>query len=111
MQQIFFEGQSKREQSQTRLNSVECSLSSIFYQLIQVALGLRPFLSHSPSADEWGELYAMATKQSLIGVCFAGVQKLQTQRQEPPEMTYLTWIYGRRRCVALGEEISARVGF
>lgn len=34
----------------------------------------------------------MAKKQSLVGVCFAGVQRLQQQRQEPPEMLYLTWM-------------------
>lgn len=118
MQKIFFEGQSKREQSQTRLNSAECSLSSIFYQLVQVALGLRPCLSHSPSADEWGELYAMANKQSLIGVCFAGVQRLQTQRKEPPEMTYFTWMgmaakiqqrneVVNRQCVELQAKLAA----
>lgn len=56
MQQIFFEGQSKRVQSQTRLNYAECSLSSIFYQLVQVALGLRPCLSCTPSMDEWSEV-------------------------------------------------------
>lgn len=49
-----------------------------------MSLGTRICLSHSPSADEWGELYKMAKKQSLVGVCFAGVQKLQMQRQEPP---------------------------
>lgn len=49
-------------------------------------------LSHTPSADDWGELYAMAKKQSLVGVCFAGVQKLVEQHREPPEMLYLTWM-------------------
>ena len=46
-----------------------------FFDLIRVALGRKVCLSHSPSASEWGELYAMAKKQSLVGVCFAGVQK------------------------------------
>ena len=64
----------------------------IFSELIQVAIGTRICLSHTPSVDEWGELYAMAKKQSLVGVCFAGVQQLQQQRQEPPEMLYLTWM-------------------
>ena len=68
------------------------NIQQLFFELIQVAIGTRICLSHTPSADEWGELYAMAKKQSLVGVCFAGVHKLQTQRQEPPEMLYLTWI-------------------
>ena len=71
IEQLFFEGQCKREQSQARLSSAECSLNSIFYQLIQVAIGTRICLSHTPIhstssgqvLDEWGELYAMAKKQ------------------------------------------------
>lgn len=75
------------------------NINNLFYELIQIALGARICLSHTPSADEWGELYAMAKKQSLVGICFAGVQRLATsigseteQRQEPPEMLYLTWL-------------------
>lgn len=67
-------------------------MNQLFFELIQVAIGMRNCLSNTPNADEWGELYAMAKKQSLVGVCFAGVQKLQAQRQEPPEMLYLTWM-------------------
>ena len=55
----------------------------LFFELIQVAIGTRICLSHTPRADEWGELYAMAKKQSLVGVCFAGVQRLQKQQQAP----------------------------
>lgn len=65
---------------------------SLFPELIQVALGAKAYLSLSPTADEWGELYSLAKKQSLVGVCFAGVQKLQKQRQSPPEMLYLKWM-------------------
>lgn len=68
------------------------NINKIFFELIQVAIGDKNCLSHTPSANEWGELYTMAKKQSLVGVCFAGVQRLQGQRQEPPEMTYLTWM-------------------
>ena len=34
----------------------------LFFELIQVAIGTRICLSHTPSVDEWGELYAMAKK-------------------------------------------------
>lgn len=67
-------------------------INTLFFELIQVALGVRVCLSHSPTAEEWRMLYDIAKKQSLVGACFAGVQRLQTQRQEPPEMLYLTWM-------------------
>lgn len=93
-------------------------INQLFFELIQVAIGTRICLSHTPSADEWGELYAMAKKQSLVGVCFAGVQRLQQQRQEPPEMLYLTWMgmaakiqqrneVVNRQCVDLQKRLSA----
>lgn len=93
-------------------------IEQTFFELIQVAIGTRICLSHTLSADEWGELYAMAKKQSLVGVSFAGVQKLQTQRQEPPEMLYLTWMgmaakiqqrneVVNRQCVELQAKLSA----
>ena len=67
-------------------------INILFFELIRVVIGNQVCLSHTPSADEWGELYAMAKKQSLVGVCFAGVQKLQAQEQCPPEMLYLQWM-------------------
>lgn len=67
-------------------------MNELFFELIQVAIGSRVCLSHTPRADEWKQLYEMAKKQSLLGVSFAGVQRLVEQRQEPPEMQYLTWM-------------------
>ena len=67
-------------------------IEKLFFELIRVSIGMQVCLSHTPSADEWGELYSFAKKQSLVGVCFAGVQKLVAQQQEPPEMLYLTWM-------------------
>ena len=93
-------------------------INTLFFELIQVALDTRICLSHTPSADEWGELYKMAKKQSLVGVCFVGVQKLVEQRQELPEMLYFTWLgmaakiqqrneVVNRQCVELQKRLSA----
>lgn len=71
---------------------MEEKINIIFFELIRVAIGNQVCLSHTPSADEWGELYAIAKKQSLVGICFAGVQKLQKQRQCPPKSLYLKWM-------------------
>lgn len=67
-------------------------IEELFFQLIRVAIGKDRCLSHTPSAAEWKLLYDMAKKQSLVGICFAGVQKLVVQQQEPEEMLYLTWM-------------------
>lgn len=67
-------------------------MQELFIDLIRVAIGNQVCLSRTPSADEWGELYAMAKKQMLMGVSFAGVQLLQMQQQSPPEMLYLQWM-------------------
>ena len=65
-------------------------------------------LSHTPSAAEWGVLYALAKKQSFVGICFAGVQKLQAQEQCPPEMLYLQWMGMAAKIQQKNEIVSKR---
>ena len=76
-------------------------------------MGTQETLSRPPSKVEWAELYAMSKKQSLVGICFAGLQRLYnednqepsthnpklelTQNQAPitqnlDEVQYLTWM-------------------
>lgn len=118
IEEIFFEGHCKQEQSQDGLSSAECRLTSIFYQLIRVSLGNAGSLSHMPSAEEWVELYAIAKKQSLVGVCFAGVQKLQQLSLRPPKSLHLKWMgmaakilqkneIINRQCLELQERLAA----
>lgn len=75
------------------------NIEQLFFELIRIAIGTQDTLSRAPSAKEWKLIYDIAKKQSLVGVCFAGVQRLATstgsateQRHEPPEMLYLTWM-------------------
>ncbi len=44
-------------------------MESLFFSLLRVALGTQSTLSRTPSAAEWKELYAMAQKQALLGIC------------------------------------------
>lgn len=67
-------------------------MNQLFFALIRVALGTETRLPHTPSPKEWKELYRMAKKQSLLGICFAGVQRLQSQDQCPPEEVYDRWM-------------------
>lgn len=99
-------------------------IENLFFELIRVAIGTQNALSRLPSSDDWMQLYNMAQKQSLIGVCFAALQKLGADADEGfarigmNEMLYLTWmgmaakIQQRNQivdeqCVALQKRLSA----
>lgn len=99
----------------------------LFFELIQVAIGAREGLNKTPSAKEWAKLYKMVEKQSLLGVCFAGIQKILSnfplKGEDPsvigmPEMIYLTWMgmaaviqqkneVVNKQCVELQEKLKA----
>lgn len=51
-------------------------MRQLFYELIRVAIGAQKNLSRLPSGAEWEEIFDMAVKQSLVGVCFIGLHTL-----------------------------------
>lgn len=75
-------------------------LEQLFFELIRVAIGTQSCLTQTPSASEWKKLYVMAKKQSLVGVCFAGVQRLRKAdeangthiTENLPETGYVKWM-------------------
>ena len=71
-------------------------IQKLFFQLIRVAIGTQDTLTRAPSAEEWKLLYDMAKKQSLVGICFAGVQRLNSLYpsllSQLPEVLYLQWM-------------------
>lgn len=73
-------------------------IETLFFELIRVAIGTQDSLSRLPSNKEWKALYDMAKKQSLVGVCFAALQRLGADADEGfarigmSEMLYLTWM-------------------
>ena len=67
------------------------AIEQIFFELIRVAIGTQVSLSRKLCAGEWKTLYEMAKKQSLVGICFAAVQRLP-EDMRPSEMLYLTWM-------------------
>lgn len=81
---------------------------NLFFELTQVALGIKASLILSPSTEEWMQLYELAKKQSLVGICFAGVHKLQTKHQSPPETLYLQWMGKAAKIQQRNEVLNAR---
>lgn len=88
------------------------NIEQYFFELIQVALGVRVCLSHSPTTEEWKTLYDIAKKQSLVGICFSGVQHLCNSEVSDycgmPEMLYLTWMGMAAKIQQKNEQMNAR---
>lgn len=69
-------------------------MDRLFFELIRLSIGNSGSLSRQPSTDEWRCLYQMAVKQSLLGVCFAGVRKhMEGSKQTGEEVTIPTKAY------------------
>lgn len=62
-----------------------------FFSLLQLALGTFKGLNHSYTKNEWHEVLVMAEQQSLLGICFAGIEKL-SKDQLPDKTILLYWI-------------------
>ena len=66
--------------------------NNVFFELLRSSISNAGCLSHTPTADEWLELYAIAEKHALLGVCFAGITNLKDQQQVPPKAVYMNWL-------------------
>lgn len=70
------------------MSNSQGEMDSLFFELIRLSIGSSEALSRQPSTDEWKCLYQMAMKQSLLGVCFAGVRKhMEGSKQTGEEVT------------------------
>lgn len=102
-------------------------VNNIFYQLIRVAIGTQDSLSRLPSEAEWEELFEMAVKQSLVGICFVGLHTLGADSDEGyvkigmSEELYFNWMgmalqiqmrneQVNRQCVEV-QQVIEKVGF
>lgn len=64
---------------------------NIFLQLVNVALGHRQQLEYVPTDEQWRNIFETAKQQTLIGVCFDGIERLPKE-QRPPKLLLLQWI-------------------
>lgn len=71
-------------------------LYNIFFDLLRVAAGTKDCLSCSPTKQEWVDLFELAKKQALVGVCYFGLKRLNnTNPVDSVNLTkalYLQWM-------------------
>ena len=76
-------------------------IQELLFELLRIAIGSQEYLLYTPTADEWKELFHLAEKHALVGVCFAGLQRLDTPEQRPPQKL----LY---QCIGIGQQIQER---
>lgn len=57
-------------------------MPDLFFELIRVAICTQESFSRIPSETEWNRLFHLAQKQSLVGICFAGLNRLGADSDE-----------------------------
>lgn len=57
-------------------------ISKKFFAIILLAIGKITDIPFIPSSQDWVQIYTLAKEQALLGICFAGVQKIYEQNPE-----------------------------
>ena len=100
--------------------NVTDSINEIFYRLIRISIGKDTDFPFVLSSQEWNSIYSIAKDQTLLGICFAGIEWLYNNKPEVlvnlPKELKMQWyaiatnIRHRNRivngqCVALQKEL------
>lgn len=79
----------------------------LFFELLQIAIGNRKELTHTPTPEEWRELYCLAQKQTLVGIAFRGVELLPAE-QRPPKSLLMQWYMATERIKAMNTDLDRK---
>ena len=82
--------------------------NSIFIELIQIALGSKNTLSHTPTTEEWNELFLLSKKQALLGINYTAIERLP-EEQRPPRPIRLKWALATDRIKERNIELNHKV--
>ena len=69
---------------------IDCSMTCLCFELLQIAIGNRAEFSRTPIESEWLGIYAWMQKQALTGIAFLGIEHLPKE-QKPPRRLLLEW--------------------
>ena len=81
-------------------------LEGLFFELLQVAIGNRQTLTSCPTDEEWESLYNECEKHALLGIAFAGVEKLPKE-QTPPFDVLAEWLHDAQVAKERNEKLNA----
>ena len=87
------------------------SSNKLFTDLIKISVGTTDMAAFNPSPEEWETLYNEARRQSLLGICFAGVRRVRQYQlaqglETIPASLYLKWLGVASRIMQRNEKMS-----
>lgn len=77
-------------------------ITRIFFEQIQIAIGNKVGFDKAPTDKEWGQLFELARKQSLVSVALGGVNIITEgdSSQKPPMNVLFEWIGFQQQTIA-----------
>lgn len=75
------------------------------FELLQVAIGNRKAFTSRLTDEEWESLYSECEKQALLGIAFAGVERLPKE-QYPPFDVLAEWVHDAQVAKDRNEKLS-----
>ena len=82
-------------------------MSTLFFELLQIALDRKTRLSAVPTLEQWRGLYRMAIQQTLVGVLWAAIEQLPAE-QRPPKEVLLQWFMMKERTIKANRLLNQR---
>ena len=67
-------------------------MQELFFELLRVAIGQLDCLSRGPSNQEWNDIYQIAQRHGLLGVCYKGVEHLFEFGLRAPQDLSIDWM-------------------
>lgn len=77
-----------------------------FWQLLRFSLGADANFPCSLSPQEWMEIFAEAKRQAVVGILYAGIERLAVE-QQPPRQLMLQW-YAYVRQIRIANQVLNR---
>lgn len=81
-------------------------MNGLFFELLQIAIGNRKELTRQLTDDEWASMYDICEKQALLGIAFAGVERLPKE-QCPPFDVLAEWVHDAQVTKERNEKMNA----
>lgn len=79
--------------------------SVLFFELIRISIGKQEAFSRAPSIKEWEELYLMAERQTVLGICFKAVKAMEVSVPQP---VYMRWLAMAAKIQQRNEEMNRK---